>query len=145
MQHRKNPKVDPRYKTPRWKSIRKKMLAEDPLCKNHAKCKNFASEIDHIVSWRNNDDVDFYDVNNLQQLCKSCHSRKTATEDGAFGNIKHDENRTPYCDNDCEYFYIKYEGCANQHVVCEKHCGVILRKDKDNGKYKKCHTCKKID
>jgi len=28
----------------------------------------------------------FYDQNNLQSLCKSCHDSKTATFDGGFGN-----------------------------------------------------------
>lgn len=30
----------------------------------------------------------FWDRTNWQGLCKQCHSRKTAAEDGGFGNAK---------------------------------------------------------
>ena len=44
-----------------------------------------ATDVDHIVPHRGDARL-LYDENNLQSLCKSCHSRKTATEDGGFGN-----------------------------------------------------------
>jgi len=46
-------------------------------------CNEWATEVDHIKPTRNggSDRPD-----NLQGLCKSCHSRKTALEDGRWGD-----------------------------------------------------------
>jgi 5-methylcytosine-specific restriction protein A len=46
------------------------------------------SHVDHIVS-RSRGGSD--DGTNLQTLCASCHSRKTATYDGGFGNGSADD------------------------------------------------------
>lgn len=43
-----------------------------------------ATCVDHIVPHKG-DMVLFNDVNNLQSLCASCHSTKTANEDGGWG------------------------------------------------------------
>ena len=91
---RRNNKAYKRYKTPRWKTLRLQFLRANPLCANHyshgggGDCREFATEVDHIVRCESNKDVKFYELGNLQGLCKSCHSRKTAREDGAFGNRK---------------------------------------------------------
>lgn len=42
-------------------------------------------EVDHIIPFKGIDDPLRLDETNLQSLCKSCHSKKTATEDGGFG------------------------------------------------------------
>lgn len=47
-------------------------------------CLERATDVDHIKPHRGNWDL-FIDRNNLQALCKGCHSRKTAKEDGGFG------------------------------------------------------------
>ena len=44
------------------------------------------TEINYIIPHKGNQQL-IWDENNLQALCKSCHSRKTAREDGGFGNI----------------------------------------------------------
>lgn len=62
------------YDSAAWKRIRKHILAEQPVC---VKCKRKAStDVDHI-------DGNRYNLNhsNLQGLCHSCHSRKTAMYD----------------------------------------------------------------
>jgi 5-methylcytosine-specific restriction protein A len=63
-----------------WRKLRVSILARKPVCQM---ChREAAAEVDHIIPIRqggNNDE------SNLQALCKACHSRKTATEDGAFG------------------------------------------------------------
>ena len=69
---RSNEKAYKRYQSKKWRAFRESFLKENPLCKNFE------------------DDPLFYDKNNLQALCKRCHSRKTAKEDGAFGNKKKD-------------------------------------------------------
>lgn len=43
-----------------------------------------ANVVDHIKPHRG-DKVLFWDSANWQPLCKECHDRKTATEDGGFG------------------------------------------------------------
>ncbi len=62
----------------RWEKIRKIFLSKNPLC---VECKSKgiredATDVDHIIPHRFNS-VIFDDKQNLQALCKSCHSRKT--------------------------------------------------------------------
>jgi len=44
--------------------------------------------VDHINPVSGPDDPEFYNPKNHQSLCNSCHSEKTAKEDGALGNRK---------------------------------------------------------
>lgn len=62
----------------RWSKFRKK----HPVC---ASCGRLATEVDHIIPF-NRDRSKIYDLENLQPLCHECHSRKTARENGGFGN-----------------------------------------------------------
>lgn len=79
------------YFTSRWAHVRLSVLARDPIC---LVCRQVASaEADHIVpaqEWVRShagNIGDFFDEANLQGLCKSCHSSKTARECGfAMGN-----------------------------------------------------------
>ena len=71
----------------KWQVLRAWWLRHNPLC---VKCREKglvteATEIDHIVPHKG-DKTLFWDRGNLQSLCKKCHSTKTATEDGGFGN-----------------------------------------------------------
>jgi 5-methylcytosine-specific restriction enzyme A len=71
----------------RWTAIRNVHLADHPLC---VKCEARglvveATVVDHITPHCGNEEL-LHDTNNLQSLCKSCHGRKSATSDGAFGN-----------------------------------------------------------
>ncbi|WP_441635126.1 HNH endonuclease signature motif containing protein [Cupriavidus sp. YAF13] len=66
-----------------WRRIREGVLRRDPLC---AECKKrhrvtAATVVDHIDGDSTNDDP-----SNHQGLCASCHSAKTARQDGGFGN-----------------------------------------------------------
>ncbi|MFA5593217.1 MAG: HNH endonuclease [Micavibrio sp.] len=69
----------------RWRRLRALVLQEQPLCALCAQAGlvKAASVVDHI----NGDALD-NDRSNLQALCASCHARKTAREDGGFGNPK---------------------------------------------------------
>lgn len=73
--------------TYQWKKAAKAFLAQHPLC---AECERqgrltLATDVDHIKPHRGNQKL-FWDRSNWQPLCHSCHSRKTAAEDGGFGN-----------------------------------------------------------
>lgn len=66
-----------------WRRLRAQVLCETPLC---VACKRqgrfvMATVVDHIDG-----DATHDDRANLQPLCASCHSAKTARENGGFGN-----------------------------------------------------------
>ena len=71
-----------------WQNLRKIVLNNNPLCKDpfdtHRRYGETtpATEVDHIDGDRTNNAME-----NLQPLCKPCHSRKTAQEHG-FGKDK---------------------------------------------------------
>ena len=73
--------------TSRWRRVAKSFLQKHPLC---AECERkgvirMATCVDHIVP-HHGDSALFWDSSNWQPLCQECHSRKTAAEDGGFGN-----------------------------------------------------------
>lgn len=73
----------------RWSKARATYLASHPLC---AECLKQdrpvpATVVDHIVPHKGNQSL-FWDETNWQPLCKPCHDRKTATEDGGFGKYQ---------------------------------------------------------
>lgn len=67
--------------TERWEIQRARILARDPVCKIcHLRPSRMA---DHVISLRRGGSrLD----RNLQGACLSCGNRKTATQDGGFGN-----------------------------------------------------------
>jgi 5-methylcytosine-specific restriction enzyme A len=71
----------------RWQRYRLVFLADHPLC---VECEGQgaiepATVVDHITPHRG-DVALFWDGANHQPMCTACHNRKTATEDGGFGN-----------------------------------------------------------
>lgn len=71
----------------KWQRIRARILAAHPLC---VECEKrgiikLATDVDHIRPHKGNPFL-MWDEDNLQPLCHECHSRKTAREDGGFGN-----------------------------------------------------------
>lgn len=74
----------------KWRIEREKYLSGHPWC---VECMGNgirvpATEVDHIVPHKGNKKL-FWDRGNWQGLCKNCHSRKTAQEDGGFGRSPH--------------------------------------------------------
>lgn len=68
----------------RWRKLRLMFLRANPLCYeclNHGIIKE-ATDVDHIIS-KKSGGTDAWD--NLQPLCRECHSKKTAKEDGRWG------------------------------------------------------------
>ncbi len=72
----------------RWQKASKGFLKQHPLC---CRCEvsGFvvaATVVDHIKPHRGDMGL-FWDRANWQPLCKPCHDRKTAVEDGGFGGF----------------------------------------------------------
>lgn len=80
-QQRKNKESNKWYYRKSWKTIRLNYLQQNPFCEECLKEGNHvqAIEVDHVHPHQGNPEL-FYDQNNLQSLCKSCHSRKTIIE-----------------------------------------------------------------
>lgn len=66
----------------RWRKVRRIFLKAHPLCEMCRKEGRLvkATVVDHIIPHRGDQEL-FWDQNNFQALCKSCHDRKTMTED----------------------------------------------------------------
>ncbi len=65
-----------------WRNLRAMFIRANPLC---VECKRKgiiepAREVDHVKAFEGPDDPLRMDWENLQSLCKPCHSRKTARE-----------------------------------------------------------------
>lgn len=68
------------YRTDAWARIKALVLGREPWCREHARIGQQvkATVVDHITPHRGCADV-FWDQQNWQPLCSSCHSRKTAS------------------------------------------------------------------
>ena len=71
------------YSRPDWKKLRRRKLAEQPLCEACHLAR--AVHVDHIKAHRGNERL-FLDYANLRALCHSCHSVKTRMRDGGGGH-----------------------------------------------------------
>ena len=73
------------YRTPRWIETRKRKLQISPFCEECYKRGTVVTGkiVDHIIPIK--DGGEPYDMNNLQTLCWSCHSRKSVIEGSRFG------------------------------------------------------------
>ena len=60
----------------RWRRLREMKLHDSPVCEADG-CMQPANEVDHIQPLTCGGDNSW---SNLQSLCKSCHSKKTRTE-----------------------------------------------------------------
>lgn len=82
----------------RWQRARATFLLRHPLC---AECQRaghvtVATVVDHITPHKGSQAL-FWETDNWQPLCKPCHDRKTATEDGGFGNWHRGAKAIPKC------------------------------------------------
>ena len=73
----------------RWRVSRIVFLRKNPLCVTCLKDGRIepATVVDHIEPHKGDMAV-FWDWKNWQALCKPCHDRKTAKEDGGFGRSR---------------------------------------------------------
>lgn len=82
----RHPKGPRPYDRRTWRDrIRPQQLRKQPLCEDCLERHRVvaATQVDHIDADPTNNHSD-----NLRSLCTSCHSRKTARHDGAFGNSR---------------------------------------------------------
>lgn len=77
---------DPFYRTPAWRQLRARFLANNQVCSNPG-CRGRSSRVDHVQSRRRRPDRAL-DETNLQAFCEPCHNAKTARHDGGFGNAR---------------------------------------------------------
>ncbi|WP_229726165.1 HNH endonuclease [Oxalicibacterium faecigallinarum] len=72
----------------RWQKARETYLQSHPLCVRCAEQGLVVQStvVDHIIPHRGDSTLFWDSKGNWQALCKTCHDRKTATEDGGFGN-----------------------------------------------------------
>ncbi len=70
----------------RWRRYREMYLRQHPLCVECQKEGRLtpATVVDHIVPHKGDRRL-FWDPENHQALCKRCHDKKTAKEDGRWG------------------------------------------------------------
>lgn len=68
------------YESSRWRKASKEFLKGHPIC---FVCGKPATLVDHIIPHRGNLEL-FYDENNWQPMCQSCHTRKTFKENNNF-------------------------------------------------------------
>lgn len=73
--------------TSAWRKARAQWLRSHPLCTmcDAQTPAHAAKEVDHRIPHCGDQRL-FWDANNWQGGCKAAHSRKTAREDGGFGN-----------------------------------------------------------
>jgi len=81
--YQKGSYVEVRYNTTRWRNVREQVLQCNPLCVN---CESLglltvAQMVDHVEPVRLGGE--FWDMDNLQPLCNSCHASKSARERNA--------------------------------------------------------------
>lgn len=85
-QHLPRENANARGYTYRWQKASAGWLRAHPLCV-HCDAKGLvvaASEVDHVIPHKGDMKL-FWDPRNWQSLCHTCHSTKTANEDGGFG------------------------------------------------------------
>lgn len=73
------------YQSAAWKSLRKLKLNRNPICEECQKQGRpiKATMVDHITPIKQGGAP--LDIENLQSLCYSCHSRKSIKEGSRFG------------------------------------------------------------
>lgn len=87
---KKNHKHCPLYDRARWKhprnGLRVTKLRHSPLCADPYRegCHQPATDVHHVKDHHGNEFL-FWDFNNLESLCHSCHSRITGESHGIDG------------------------------------------------------------
>lgn len=83
--YQRNKETQRFYQSKEWKELRKLKLISQPMCEECLRSGKYvrARMVDHIVPIRQGGAL--LDIANLQSLCWSCHSRKSAKEGSRWG------------------------------------------------------------
>lgn len=76
------------YASKRWKTLRKIFLQDNPLCaycQLHDEIRS-AQIVHHKIYVRDDDEL-IFDYDNLESLCKSCHSKLHSNDAVQFGRL----------------------------------------------------------
>jgi 5-methylcytosine-specific restriction endonuclease McrA len=86
------------YKDPRWRRIRKVVLARDGyVCQIRGpRCTTTATQADHVVSWRELPEERWLDVTLLRAACRSCNAQKGARRQAELAEIGRQALRARY-------------------------------------------------
>lgn len=81
MTYRDNPEIAKKYHSKRWQRLRKQKLILDPTCERCAKRKiyvpaYFVHHKEYITDKNYEDDNIFFNIDNLESLCKKCHNQE---------------------------------------------------------------------
>ncbi len=71
----RNPARAAKYQSEHWRIRRDRTLREEPNCR---RCGAPSTDVDHIVALA--DGGGFFDRENLQALCHTCHKEKTGED-----------------------------------------------------------------
>lgn len=85
MTYRNNPEISKKYKSKRWQKLRHSKLLLNPLCERCLKKDKFnAAEIvhhkDYITDSNYEDDNIFFNIENLESVCRECHNKEHFAE-----------------------------------------------------------------
>jgi len=72
------------YRSARWRKLRVWFLNRNPICN---RCQASAEEVHHIVELKA-DPERALDPDNLEALCKRCHSRETGKKPKPDGRVQ---------------------------------------------------------
>lgn len=81
MTYRDNPEIAKKYYSKRWRRLRHQKLILNPLCERCAKRRiyvpaYFVHHKEYITDKNYEDDNVFFNIDNLESLCKKCHQRE---------------------------------------------------------------------
>ena len=81
MIYRNNPEIEKKYKSKRWQKLRDYKLKLNPVCERCSKLNIFVPAViihhkEYITDLNYFDDDVFFNVENLEALCRECHNKE---------------------------------------------------------------------